>query len=197
MARPVNTENRELRQEQILKASRNIFCKKGYINVTMTDLIKASQMSRGGFYFYYKSVDEVFRDVVNQRKKSKFAEVLQSIEENGPFSELLDRYLAKQKERLLNLDNSLLRALYEYLFINQDSDSAQFRKEQKNNILETIHRIFEVGINQKVFNSNKANLLAEHFMYTIEGLNAMALFQGLTEDTIDLQFQILKQLLYS
>ena len=197
MARPIDEVNREIKQEQILETAREVFCKKGFINVTMTDLIEASGMSRGGFYFYYQSVGEVFRNVVDRRKSSKFAAVLQSIESNPPFEELIDHYLALQKKRLLNLETSLIRALYEYLFTNQSPRDVAFRKGQKNNILETVNSILELGVRQNILNPAKTDLLAEHFMYTIEGLNVMALFQGLDSDTVDRQFSLLKQLLYS
>lgn len=197
IARPVDEDNRELRQEHILETARQVFCQKGFINVTMTDLIEAAGMSRGGFYFYYQSVGEVFRLVLERRKSSKFEAVLRSIEQNPPFEELLDSYLAKQKERLLHLETSLIRALYEYLFTNREPRDVAFRKAQKTNIMETVRRIFDLGVQQKVLHPARVHLLAEHFMYTIEGLNVMALFQGLDEATIDRQFHLLKQMVTS
>ena len=192
MARPVDEKNREETKTKIMEAAREIFCKKGFSNVSMTDLLEAANMSRGGFYFYYKSVDEVFRDTVRHRKKSNFEEIRNAIEHNPNFFELLDDYFQKQKARLLNMENSLIRALYEYLFTHTQERDAEFRNEQKNNVLETVIAILQLGVRQKAISPDNIIQKAEHLMYTIEGLNAMSLFQGLTDETIDQQFELLK-----
>ena len=195
MARPVNDENREQIQKQVLVAAQSIFCQKGFIDVTMTDLITASGLSRGGFYFYYKSVSEVFQATVIKHRNSKFAEIRNSIENNPDFYELLDCYLEKQKSRLLNMKESMLRALYEYLFTHQEDSDEQFRNDQKNNILDTVNAILQLGVRQCVIVDDGVEQIAEHFMYTIEGLNVMAMLRGLRSDIVDQQFEILKQLL--
>ena len=194
MPRPTDNENREQMEVRIMEAAKPIFCKKGFTNVTMTDLITAANMSRGGFYFYFKSVREVFQAVVTRRRISKFEEIRKSIDGNPDFYELLDSYFAQQKERLLNMETSLLRALYEFLFTHREESDQQFRKEQQNNILDTVNAILQLGVRQNVIPNNNIGQIAEHLMYTIEGLNAMALLQGLTEDTVDEQLALLKQM---
>ena len=195
MARPVDKKNREENKAKIMEAARGVFCKKGFNNVTMTDLLKTANISRGGFYFYYKSVDEVFRDTVQHRKKSNFEEIRKAIAHNPDFFELLDDYFQKQKSRLLNMENSLIRALYEYLFTHTEESDAGFRNEQRSNILETVNAILQLGVQQNAISSNNIVQKAEHFMYTIEGLNAMSLFQGLTTEIIEQQFELLKNIL--
>jgi len=194
MARPVDEKNRGETKAKIMEAARKVFCKKGFSNVTMTDLLEAASMSRGGFYFYYKSVDEVFQDTVRHRKKSNFEEIRKAIEHNPDFFVLLDDYFQKQKTRLLNMENSLIRALYEYLFTHTEGDPA-FRNEQKNNALETVTAILQLGVRQKAIRSDDITQMSEHIMYTIEGLNAMSLFQDLTSETIDQQLELLKNML--
>jgi len=195
MARPVNDVNRELVQARILEAARMVFCKKGFIDVTMTDLINAAGLSRGGFYFYYKSVGEVFLAAVRKHRDSKFSEIRKSVEDNPDFYELMDSYLEKQKVRLLQNDTSMLLALYEYLFTNRKKSDVQFRLEQKNNVLDTINTILQLGITQGAIDGEGIDRIAEHFMYTIEGLNAVALIGGLNAEAIDQQFTILKKML--
>ncbi|HBG77060.1 TetR/AcrR family transcriptional regulator [Eubacteriales bacterium mix99] len=195
MARPVDEKNREEVKEKIMETARKVFCEKGFINVTMTDLLNAAGMSRGGFYFYYRSVDEVFRDTVRNRNKSNFDEIRLSINKNPDFTGLIDSYFAKQKKRLLNMEDSLLRAFYEYLFTHMEKSDIQFRNEQSDKILGTVNAMLQLGVRQKALAPENVEQIAEHYMYTIEGLNVMALFQGLTEETIDRQFKILKNMI--
>ena len=195
MARTINDENREQVQARILEAAQSVFCKKGFGDVTMTDLIAAAGMSRGGYYFYFKSVRAVFQATVTRHRNSRFAEIRSAIEDDPDFYQLLDSYLEKQKMRLLNMDESMLRALYEYLFTHQDQRDAAFREGQKNNILDTVNAILQLGVRQHVISDDGLAQLAEHFMYTIEGLNVVAMLGGLTVEIIDSQFEILKRLL--
>lgn len=195
MARPVDEKNREEVKEKIMETARKVFCEKGFINVTMTDLLNAAGMSRGGFYFYYRSVDEVFRDTVRNRNKSNFDEIRLSINKNPDFTGLIDSYFAKQKKRLLNMEDSLLRAFYEYLFTHMEKSDIQFRNEQSDKILGTVNAMLQLSVRQKALAPENVEQIAEHYMYTIEGLNVMALFQGLTEETIDRQFKILKNMI--
>lgn len=193
MARPVDDKNREAIKKRITDSAHKIFCEKGFIDVTMTDLINAAKMSRGGFYFYYKSVEEVFQDTIQIRKKIHMDQIRKSLESNTNFNELLDDYFKIQKTRLLNMKNSMLRALYEYLF--QHTQEVQFRREQKDNVLVGVKAVLYVGLEQDVIHEKNIDKIAEHFMYTIEGLDVMALFQGLSEETIDRQFEILRNML--
>jgi len=195
MARPVNDKNREMVQEKIMESARRVFCRKGFIGVTMTDLIEAAGISRGGFYFYYKSVEEVFLATIQNRKKRQFEEIRKSIEQEPDFYELVDSYFIKQKARLLHLSNSMLRAHYEYLFTHREESDAEFRDKQKNNILRTVNDILQYGVQAHAIPDENVRQISEHFMYTLEGLSVMALFQGLTESTIDQQFSILKKML--
>ena len=93
------------------------------------------------------------------------------------------------------MGGSLLRALYEYLFTHTTKDDAEFRNEQKNNILDTVNAILQLGLRQKAVRHENLDQIAEHFMYTIEGLNVMAMFQGITEETINRQFAMLRNML--
>ena len=195
MARTVNDGNRELVQIRILEAAQPVFCEKGFSDVTMTDLINAAGLSRGGYYFYFKSVGSVFRATVTRHRNRRFAEIRKAIEDDHNFYQILDSYLEKQKLRLLNMEESMLRALYEYLFTHQEERDAQFRNEQKNNILETVNAILQLGKRQNIISGDGLEQIAEHFMYTIEGLNVMAMLGGLTAEIVDAQLDILKQLL--
>jgi len=52
------------RIKQILSTAREVFLEKGYSNTTMTDIIKASGMSRGGVYHYYQNTSDMLFDLM-------------------------------------------------------------------------------------------------------------------------------------
>lgn len=56
--------SKEERERQIQEAAKGIILEKGYENATMDDVIEKSGMSTGGVYHYYKSLYEIFYDIM-------------------------------------------------------------------------------------------------------------------------------------
>lgn len=195
MSRTVNEEQRKKKKTALLDASRTVFCEKGFSNTTMKDLVEASGMSRGGFYFYYSSVDEVFRATAMYSVKSKFKSIVASIEQNPDFDQLLASYFETQKKRLLNMRNSMMRAMYEYLFTHQTQADIDFRDAQVAKILETVKAILELGVRQGKVVPDDLDAKAENIMVCIEGFNAMAMFGATSAARIDAQFRLLTKMI--
>ena len=55
---------KEERKHQIQDAAKGIILEKGYENTTLDEVIEKSGMSTGGVYHYYKSVYEIFYDIM-------------------------------------------------------------------------------------------------------------------------------------
>lgn len=195
LARTPNEEQRKSKENMILDNARLIFCRKGYLNVTMKDIIEECGISRGGIYVYFSSVLEIYHAVVLRRNKSKFDAVRKSIEEDVEFFSLLDSYFATQKERLLHMENSLLRSMYEYLFSRSGEEDHEFRIAQLENIRSSLWEVFQLGVRQNAIKDENIAILVNNFMFTIEGLSVLALMGGLTEKDLDDQFSLMKSML--
>lgn len=191
-----NLSRREQKREQILESARKVFAKKGFIDVTMKDIIEEAGISRGGIYLYFDSVDMIFIEVVKERTTRKFDYIRRQIIESTPFDQLFNEYLTVQKDRLLNsIQDSLLRAMYEYYFTHKSKDVRDFQKGQISSTRDTILTIFQLGVTQGAIINQGLEELAENYMFVIEGLSVLALTGGLDENTIDAQFSILAALL--
>lgn len=196
MARTPNAKHLEEKRDMILEKSREIFCKKGYLSVTMTDIVKACGISRGGLYLYFSSVEEIFQAVISSRNVRRLAVVRKSIEENAEFLSLLNLYFDMQKERLLNMEQSFLMATYEYYSVNNNPDIIKFRDSQIALIKQTILDIFELGIKQGIIeNNNIEEALAEHYVLMIEGMSVFGSFKNITSKQIDTQIELMKNML--
>ena len=55
-----STQKRQL----IIQAARRVFAEKGYKDVTMTDIVEACGISRGGLYLYFDNTGELFLEVM-------------------------------------------------------------------------------------------------------------------------------------
>jgi len=191
MARKPNEIYRKAKENNILESARLVFCRKGYLNVTMQDIIDECNISRGGIYLYFSSVDEIFQAVASSRNKTKFSVIRKAVDDNEPFTAVLDAFLALQKERLLYMKDSLLRAMYEYTFSRAEGATPAFRDEQLSNLRKSVLAILELGLRQKAIHEENIATLADHFIVVIEGLGVMALVDVLTETIVDEQFAIL------
>lgn len=58
--------SKEERKLQIQKAAKKVLLKKGYENTTMENVIEETGMSTGGVYHYYKSVFDIFYDIMSE-----------------------------------------------------------------------------------------------------------------------------------
>ncbi|MGG5330777.1 TetR/AcrR family transcriptional regulator [Enterococcus sp. AZ163] len=191
-----NEERKRQKREAILESARRVFAKKGLIDVTMKDIIDACGISRGGIYLYFDSVDEIFIETVKRRNSRKFDSIRSAIKENQAFDELLDTYFNSHKERLLNtINDSMLRAMYEYYFTHKSEEDQEFQQAQMAATKQTIYEILELGIKQRVLAAQSLDTLAENFMFVIEGLSVLALIGDITEAQIDGQFSLMKSLL--
>lgn len=191
-----NKERRRIKKEAILESARTVFCRKGFIGVTMKDIIDECGISRGGIYLYFDSVDAIFVETSRQRTNRKFDGIRKAIKDNPPFDELLDSYFAEHKDRLLNhMSKSMLRSMYEYFFTHKSEEDQKFQQAQLEYIKKTIAEILQLGVRQGVLRDDAIDDIAENFMLMIEGLSVSTLIGRITEELIDRQFAIMRSLL--
>jgi len=181
-------KQRKDKLRKILDAARQVFCRKGFLAVKMQDIIDECGISRGGIYVYFSSVEEVFLAVLEQRNK-----VVTNW--NEPFEVALDSFMARQKERLMNFENSLFRAYCEYIFSQPKEVIRALRDTQLMQLRGSVEAILDYGVSQGVIQNKNISQLAVHFIVTIDGLSVLALGAALPEEIIDEQFAILIEML--
>ncbi|WP_179394927.1 TetR/AcrR family transcriptional regulator [Lacticaseibacillus absianus] len=189
----MSPERKAQKRAAILAAARQVFSHHGLIGVTMADIVAASGISRGGLYLYFSSVDEIFIAVLNERTTHRFAGVRDAAARNVPFKVLLNTYLAGHKNRLLHqMNDSMLRAMYEYYFTHKSAADHAFQASQFATTKATIRSILALGVTQGTLRPDQLDAHAERIMFTIEGMSVMALTGGLSAAQIDAQWQQLK-----
>ncbi|PHM69265.1 TetR/AcrR family transcriptional regulator [Xenorhabdus kozodoii] len=160
-------------QQYILEQSLNVFIRKGYNQVTMTDIINECELSRGGVYRYFQSTKEVFIALIRQMNSDQTA--------NG-YKNFSD-YLDSEKKFLLNIRNTIRVAGYEFMIQESQKDDNHIAHEiyQSN-----IHIITQLtGLSQKQ---------AEQIFLILEGLTVIALTGILTTELIETHFNYLTEL---
>lgn len=186
-----------VKRELILDNAKQVFIRKGFNRVTMKDIIVECDISRGGIYLYYSTVDEIFVEVVKSHNRAKIEEVKSSIEKSTDFYQLIDDFFSEQKEKLLNMDNSLFAAMIEFCFSHKEQSDRDFYTEQFLNNKSIILELLKFGQSSNSIRTNNVDGLANSIMYLLEGLRSKAVSSGISEELVDEQMNVCKYMIYS
>ena len=174
----------EDKKQYIIENARKVFKIKGFKDVTMKDIIDKCNISRGGIYLYFKSTEEIFKEVLEEEetKDSSISELSQS----SSSLDLIKCFLETQKKELLNKDDNLIMATYEYIFYNITNHKDLNLKEKYNIAYETLYRIIKMGVDNNEFNID-INKTVNHIIFLLEGLRVSSLVLTLNEKMINEQ----------
>ena len=186
-----------IKRDLILDNAKQIFIQKGFNRVTMKDIIEQCNISRGGIYLYYSTVDEIFIDVVIKHNRAKIDGIKYSIENTTDFHQLIDSFFAEQKEKLLNMDKSLYAAMIEFCFSHKNISDRDFYTEQFFNTKNIIMELLKFGQKSMSINVQNIDTLADTIMFLIEGLRSLAVSSGISPELADSQLQVCKRMVYS
>lgn len=185
------------KKELILEKAKQVFIRDGFHNVTMKDIIDECQISRGGLYLYFSSVDEIFKEVVKTHNQSRLEKIKLDIKESSDFSELIEQYLLMQKKRLLHMDSSLMLAQYEFFFAHRNEYDKDYFFRAFHNSKDIMYEILSFGAKKGYINEEIISTLADNIMFVLEGLGTLAISCGISEDLLNRQFEFIKRIIFS
>ena len=73
----------EVRTEEILDAAEHLFNTKGYLHTTVNDILRAVDIAKGTFYYYFPSKEEVMNAVVNRLVAAEIKRSQAIVEDNS------------------------------------------------------------------------------------------------------------------
>lgn len=117
-------------KKRILEKALSLFVKKGYKNVTMTDICIETGLSRGGLYRHYGSTHQIFSEIINSLMNAQDDELSEKIKQGIPASIILTEILERYKNEMLDSTGSLSMAILEFYSANQSdgTDNALFKQ---------------------------------------------------------------------
>ncbi|MEI4770546.1 TetR/AcrR family transcriptional regulator [Psychrobacillus sp. FJAT-51614] len=173
MTPKVSEEYKEEKKKEIIQAAATVFGSNGFYSTTMDDLVKASGISKGAIYHYFKSKEEVYEHMLQQQVEQtiqvltdKFSHVHSSIEK---IAVLFDLYTSNEwlKEPKLN---SVRNQLEHWIAGSREEERAKFERHSKI-FHDLINSILEEGrdsgeVSRKLNTSHAAKL----FWSMIDGM---------------------------
>lgn len=182
------SDKTEQKRQLILDSATKVFADKGYRAVTMKDIVEASDISRGGLYLYFASVEDVFLAVLEMQEQAADNEISGEAFENASGGEILLWFLKSQKKEILKKKDSLMMAKYEYAFSCAEKKRVSFLKKEMDKAVLVLQNILERGTEGGEFACFDPKNEARDMMYAIEGMKLLSLTTGISEKKVDSEF---------
>lgn len=179
-------EKSDQKKEYIIMKAREVFVKKGFLQVTMKDIVEACQISRGGLYLYFASTEEIFRAILFRELEEEEEELAQNLAESKTMADILLLFLKEQKKLILQKKEDLTIATYEYFFSHKPERGSEniLRTQFKTGIV-VLTKILEQGALNGEFYCENPKQAATSIMYGLEGMKICSKTMGLSEGQVD------------
>ncbi len=158
----------EERKIIITQVARKIFSKYGLMKTTVNEIAKAAKMGKASLYHYFKSKEDIYKEVIEQENKFLKEKLRKAIQKENTPQEKIRTFILKKMEYLKKLANihSALKDDYliHYGFIKK------FRQKNLEEELHIIKEILQDGINKGIFEVSDINLTAFAIISALRGL---------------------------
>ncbi len=173
------------KRNYIIEKAREVFQEKGYLMVTMKDIVDACEISRGGLYLYFDNLEDLFIEVLRLESEETDDVFMPALSESISSADILSLFLQEQKKELLKTKNTLSVAIYEYYFKHKMAPKDNDLRKQFDTAVKIIEKLIIGGIREGDFMCEDPKGAARNIMYVLEGLRISAHTIGITEDTVN------------
>ena len=118
-------ERSAVKKQLIVDAARRVFADKGYKDVTMTDIVEACGISRGGLYLYFGSTRELFLEVMRAEEGMDDDVFAGQLGEDAAAVDVLMLFFREQTREALGQKGDLSMAVYEDCVSGEDGKEGQ------------------------------------------------------------------------
>jgi AcrR family transcriptional regulator len=173
---------KDQRRSAILKAARKLFFEKGFRYVTVENIARKAELSKGSIYLYFSSKEEIYTQIL-LNDIDKFNKESSLIFQNGKSAaELVMDFAFIYVDFFLN-DRELFRIMMTFMLHTEDMNLAetvnQHIIEVTNNTVKIIETILQQGIEKGEFPSDINLRLSRNAMWgLLNGIISLHLFTG-------------------
>ena len=155
-------------REIIIEAARELFGKFGFKKTTMDDIARAAYKSKSSIYHYFKSKEEIFKDVVGQESREMRESLRKAVNRENTPQKKIQAYVITRLKTFTSLLNYYSALKDEYLehygFIEK------MRKNHDKQETVMIKEILQEGIDKGIFIVGKLEATANAIIIALKGL---------------------------
>lgn len=178
MARPA--DNHENKKRELLVIAEKLFLDKGYEQTSIDDILKESRISKGGFYHYFKSKDEILSESIKNIIEESI-EYLTPVVEDKTLDALEKFKLFMRKKTEFQISKIEYATLLASIL---QTDIAQYKYHliMSQKMVEPFARIIEQGVTEGVFDVDYPRETAEILIRTVTSVVQSASYDDYLHD---------------
>ncbi len=159
---------KDVKKDFIIKKSKEIFSRFGFTKTTMADIAKAVGMGKSSLYYYFKSKDDVFRDVVEDELDDFKKAIVKSVKLAKDPVEKIRAYILTRIEFINKRSDYYIFLLDEYegLFEFIEHMREDFSKWEMSKLEEVLNS----GVSDGVFDIDNMSVVSEGLFYALKGM---------------------------
>ncbi len=177
------------KKQLILERSRELFCKNGYQQVTMKDVVEACGISRGGLYLYYNNTHDIFLEVLAMENDGLGDEkdFMSRIPNDASAAKIIGYFLKEEKKEILNKTDSLTVATYEFFFKHFMPAGENPLRKNFDTSVEILGSLILRGIENGELYDVDPRTAARNILFLTEGMKIAARTMDIEKKIIDQQ----------
>jgi len=156
------------KKQQILSIAQMLFSKYGLFKTSIDDIARVARMSKSSIYYYFKSKEDIFKNVLDKEMSLLLDKITSSIDAaKTPCSKLREFILTRMKsvKELANIYSTLRdEYLIHHVFIQK------FRENFDKKEISIINGILSDGVNKNEFSINDLELTSFAIGTAVKGL---------------------------
>ena len=170
----INNE-KDARQQIIITAAEELFAHFGLRKTTMEDIASKSKMGKSTLYYYFKSKEDIFAEVIHKESKILQGKLSKNIQLADTPQAKIDAYVYTRMKHLKKLSNYYLTLTDEYLeqYAFVERARQHFLEYEMNSLIS----ILQEGIEDGAFQVADVEETARAIAIAIKGLEYPLLIQ--------------------
>lgn len=172
----------EKTKQEIREKAYRLFARKGFKEVTMKDICELTGLSRGGLYRHYESTEQIFLEIVNGFSDKQKNEVFVKIEQHIPAAEILEELLSRYADEMMDCENSISLAIYEFYSNPEISKEENSVRKQYESAKATWTALINYGIGTKEFNPVNPESVFHVMIFAYQGVRMYSRLMKMDRD---------------
>ena len=176
-------------REHILNVTFRLFLQKSFKEVTLSEIVKATGLSKGGFYHYFTSKEQLFLELVNKVFSSTLDVPYEKFNKESLYNFYID-YINYYVENLHQMDDKEKADATNFNYISLIFDAIKLfpdfqerLQEYRKNQLNTWKRVIETARSKGEINSLMSDeQIANMFITSSGGVEMSSAFNGNSDD---------------
>ncbi len=158
----------EDKKERIIEIAQKIFARFGIQKSTMDEIAKKARMGKATLYYYFKSKEDIFAEVIKKESRIIKQKMIEEIIKAETPQEQLKAYVHTRMKHLKELSNYYTTLTDEYMehYSFVEKERAEFTEYEIN----TLTSILNGGVEKGAFDIEDVQLTAKMITIALKGL---------------------------